>query len=265
MNHRIRQAFTLIEMLVVVALLALLIALLVPALHTARELAVTTKCVSQLHQWAITFQMYGGDYGGIIPGPVGWANCTNGWPGYYCPGPSGVTGYRGGNYVANNSPMMRCPKQTSGSYGEYAVYGAGSSDNDIASGLMINTGVAGYGTAFRPALNPYAADFLMLADSSAGQGPWPQANLSDGTNCFLPYMFWSGGSWGCQGMWLAHQLGAIGETGGLFADGHAEHCGPFRLVNTKNFLQVGTHISGLKTWKQWNGLCTTDGGITYNW
>jgi len=52
-----RKAFTLVELLVVIAIIAVLVALLMPAIHAARESARTTSCRSNLRQFFIGFEM----------------------------------------------------------------------------------------------------------------------------------------------------------------------------------------------------------------
>ena len=48
-----RGAFTLIELLVVIAILAVLMALMLPALASAREQGLRTACLSNLRQMGI--------------------------------------------------------------------------------------------------------------------------------------------------------------------------------------------------------------------
>jgi len=68
----IRKAFTLIELLVVISIIALLIALLLPALQLARDEARVAVCGSNMRQLGIAFQSYAIDHDGYLP-PHGYA------------------------------------------------------------------------------------------------------------------------------------------------------------------------------------------------
>lgn len=63
-----RAAFTLVELLVVVAIIAILAALLSPALKAARESARSAACVSNLRQLGLAAVSYAGEVNGYTPG-----------------------------------------------------------------------------------------------------------------------------------------------------------------------------------------------------
>jgi prepilin-type N-terminal cleavage/methylation domain-containing protein len=61
------RAFTIIELLVVVAIIALLIALLLPALQTARTTAKRVACLSNTRQIGIASMSYATEFGDFLP------------------------------------------------------------------------------------------------------------------------------------------------------------------------------------------------------
>jgi prepilin-type N-terminal cleavage/methylation domain-containing protein/prepilin-type processing-associated H-X9-DG protein len=68
-NCRGHKAFTLVELLVVIGVIALLISILLPALRKARESAQTASCLSNLRQIGMAFHMYANENHGWLPSP----------------------------------------------------------------------------------------------------------------------------------------------------------------------------------------------------
>ena len=61
------HGFTLVELLVVIGVIALLIALLLPALNKARESAKRVACASNLRQWGQICYLFANDHRGTFP------------------------------------------------------------------------------------------------------------------------------------------------------------------------------------------------------
>ena len=66
MNHR-KSAFTLVELLVVVAIIAIILSLLLPALRNARMSAASGRCLNNLHQIGLAVNMYTTEHKGNLP------------------------------------------------------------------------------------------------------------------------------------------------------------------------------------------------------
>lgn len=61
------DAFTLLELLVVLAIIAILVGIIVPSLSKARENARRSICLSNLKQIGVAATMYADDHGGAFP------------------------------------------------------------------------------------------------------------------------------------------------------------------------------------------------------
>lgn len=85
-----KRMFTLIELLIVIAIIGVLASMLLPALKKARNKAKTIACVANMKQVGQGFHMYAGDFGGTLPAQgtpfpshdsIIWS--TNIWPYIY--------------------------------------------------------------------------------------------------------------------------------------------------------------------------------------
>ncbi len=114
-----RYAFTLIELLVVISIVALLIAILLPALSSARETAKTAICKTNLRSLGTAITFYANDHDDRLPPGFSYpgaphpeenlfwwgAIITGKYPAY-----TGAHNYLPGNWDdANTGEIFRCP------------------------------------------------------------------------------------------------------------------------------------------------------------
>lgn len=107
MRHKMESAFTLVELLVVISIVAVLVAMLLPAVSNARELSRRSQCATHLRQFVVSAYDYAAEWQGRLPQPE--PNPV--YPGrYYCE--YNADGYRNGWALLMDFEYLRGPKST---------------------------------------------------------------------------------------------------------------------------------------------------------
>jgi prepilin-type N-terminal cleavage/methylation domain-containing protein/prepilin-type processing-associated H-X9-DG protein len=241
-------AFTLIELLVVISLVALLVALLLPALGAARESSRTIVCGSNEKQIGLALQTYATEHRDwIIEAEGGGVD----FHGIY--GPSWISALRDLRYLidADNREnpgwdriirgVARCP-----SWDRY-VYFHGYRHTTIGLNFHISRGgnpMRSRRLRFldltRPSSTYLAGDMIHWWDPV--QGPEPGGQGKFGALEINPT--WGPGVGGEAGPHLRHGLGSDRDFGSnrvsmLFADGHVEALVKFEPINYNAFAWWG--------------------------
>ena len=93
---KLTHKFSLIELLVVLAIFAILISLLQPALISSLNYARTVKCQNNLKQFGTALQLYMSDHSDFYPLTSNWGNLA---------GPKGSMRIHGGFTLPENRPL----------------------------------------------------------------------------------------------------------------------------------------------------------------
>ena len=226
------RGFTLIELLVVITIIAILAAMLLPALTKAKARAISIQCVSNARQLTICWSMYAVDNNDqLIPN---WVSANTGlsapeaWIGgdvAFLPGATNVADIQKGRLFAYNTStgIYKCP----GMPGTMAP--AGVPANQLVRAFSMSGRMNG-GTGSEPSSGGPVLDlqsfyqvamFKKLAQIS---GPGPSGayvfgdesfnSINDGLLNFLTFeVLWA------DSPSARHSNGATFS----FADGHAEH------------------------------------------
>jgi len=110
--RRSEPAFTLTELLVVVAVIAIVASLLLPAFSGAKERARRAQCANNLKQLGVGFQLYADDHGDQLPGPA-WLGLHEDYDNvdhkrmlYFI---ATYLGLPAPQSTPQNAPLVRCP------------------------------------------------------------------------------------------------------------------------------------------------------------
>lgn len=109
-RRRKGKAFTLVELLVVVAIIALLVSILLPSLGSARQMTLCVLCAGNLRQIDVAMNMYLNDHNDVYPcaedpvstDPFYWLWMGRGWRGLVEP-------YFGTKVSESNPSVLFCP------------------------------------------------------------------------------------------------------------------------------------------------------------
>ncbi len=221
-----RRGFTLVELLVVVGVIAMLIALLLPALRKAREQARAVVCLANIRQIGNYAMLYANAHRDVIPTGImegrqppsgGWV--ADSWFEYYKRWNEGVF-----NELA--SGKLGCPKNTTAKSsppyafivptgtpraGEVRTYPFGQAWGTVDSYSF---------KGIRRSAIENGSRYVISVDSAwqdQGLGRYLRDEFPRASQAFAPQgNIGPGGQY--RGIWLAHNRRA----NALFCDGHAE-------------------------------------------
>lgn len=217
-----KRRFTLVELLITIAILAILVALLLPALHSARATAQEASCRNNQKQVGLLYSLYANDSDGIIP-ICKCATTDIQWGAQYFPLNKEPA------YLSCPAMTLR-PKYSSNVYGSTIMQGLGNGYNTF-HGNPLESFDFGDGTSparwFNTRRLKHASSYWMLVDSVYFSGS------NAGKEAYNPSIYSN------AGYHFRHKA----KVNGLFADGHVQAAG--HAVVRSEWLKLNSWLATL--------------------
>lgn len=254
MTRTLVRAFTLVELLVVISIVALLIALLLPSLQSAREVAQAMECNANQRQTMGLFATYQSDWKGYYPlGYVTYAGVpVSGALEWY----KAIDGYIGGAGMWDYTKRVRTFDNQGGgniymvSFGQKALYTCPSTRGKVRYTY------GDFTDNFAAWDVDYAVNCAVLGYAYASSGPrvWYNAPKREVMNPAKAWALTDGDTW--YGGYINYNTGCYIEiTGGVYAPevGYDQRMKFVRHANrTSNYVFFDGHGETAWTWAKTN-------------
>lgn len=247
--------FTLIELLIVIAIIAILAAMLLPALNSAREKARAGMCISNLKQIGTACYNYAGDYNGYMP-PLGSEGILE--DRYASPWAKNL---KNGKYLPDNTSVVYCPSLGASNHAQASklelwdskyspdfrgengsVYGMiAPFKDDMGCSWNYSSRFIKLGTPsqFNRYLVPWGGELPTLTASTFPFMADSAALYKDLTGAEQTWHFYWSSNWGAQKRGGKVHLRHTRNANVLLLDGHVSSMSYQRLVSEAKFKDAG--------------------------